>query len=138
MPRLVRRRPLGERILAYLNPYDFLLWLSEEFEGGEWDELEKNWSLPIGLGLNLVFLIARANSRPGGSQDFDDVFGDGDGTSLLSWLVRYLLFPCTFTEFHLQKTDLRWTDLVHRSFHGPGVRRQCFLYFHEEATLPNV
>lgn len=95
MPRIVRRRPLRERILAYLNPYDFLLWLSEEFEAGEWDELEKNWSLPIGIGFNLVFLIARANSKSGGSQDFDDVFGDGDGTSLLGWLVRKLLFPCT-------------------------------------------
>lgn len=88
MPPLVRRRPLGERILAYLNPYDFLLWLSEEFEGGDWDQLEENWSVPIGFGLNLVFLIARANSRSGGSQAFDDVFGDGDGTSIRGWLVR--------------------------------------------------
>ena len=91
MPRLVRRRPLRERLLTYLNPYDFLLWLSEEFEGGDWDQLEKNWSLPIGFGLNFVFLIARANSRSGGSQAFDDVFGDDDGTSLRGWLVCFSL-----------------------------------------------
>jgi hypothetical protein len=89
MPRLVRRRPLSERILSHLNPYDFLLWLSEEFEGGDWDQLEKNWALPIGIALNVTFLIARANSRSGGSKAFDDVFGDDDGTSLLGWLVRY-------------------------------------------------
>ena len=89
MPRLVRRRPLSERIRSHLNPYDFLLWLSEEFEAGDWDQLEKNWALPIGIALNVIFLIARANSRSGGSKAFDDVFGDDDGTSLLGWLVRY-------------------------------------------------
>lgn len=89
MPRLVRRRPLSERILSNLNPYDFLLWLSEEFEAGDWDQLEKNWALPIGIALNVIFLVARANSRSGGSKAFDDVFGDGDGTSLRGWLVRY-------------------------------------------------
>jgi hypothetical protein len=93
MPRLVRRRPLSERILSYLNPYDFLLWLSEEFEGGDWEQLEKNWALPIGIALNVILLIARANSRSGGSKAFDDVFGDDDGTSLRGWLVRYSLFP---------------------------------------------
>jgi hypothetical protein len=87
MPRLVRRRPLSERIISYLNPYDFLLWLSEEFEGGDWEQLEKNWALPIGIALNLVFLIARANSRSSGSKAFDDVFGDDDSTSLRGWLV---------------------------------------------------
>ncbi|KAK9849909.1 uncharacterized protein MYU51_013109 [Penicillium brevicompactum] len=96
MPPLVRRRPLGERILAYLNPYDFLLWLSEEFEGGDWDQLEENWSVPIGFGLNLVFLIARANSRSGGSQAFDDVFGDGDGTSIRGWLASFVVHFMAF------------------------------------------
>lgn len=89
MPRLVRRRPLTERILSHLNPYDFLLWLSEEFEAGDWDQLEKNWALPIGIALNVVFLIARANSRSGGSKAIDDVFGDDDSASLRGWLVCY-------------------------------------------------
>ncbi|KAJ5124050.1 uncharacterized protein N7515_007875 [Penicillium bovifimosum] len=89
MPRLVRRRPLTERILSHLNPYDFLLWLSEEFEGGDWDQLEKDWALPIGIALNVVFLVARANSRAGGSKAFDDVFGDDEGTSLLGWLASF-------------------------------------------------
>ncbi|KAL5348377.1 hypothetical protein ACLOAV_006859 [Pseudogymnoascus australis] len=37
MPRLVRRKPLGERLKAYLNPLDFLLYVSEELETSEWD-----------------------------------------------------------------------------------------------------
>lgn len=87
MPRLVRRQPLAERIKAYLNPLDFLLWLSEEIDTNDWDQLEKNWALPLGVILNIVFMIARANSRQSGSQAVDDVFGEGDGVSLLSWLV---------------------------------------------------
>lgn len=87
MPRLVRRRPLGERIQSYLNPWDFLLWLSEEIEGNDWDYLEHNWGLSIGIALNLVFLVARANSRSSGSQAIDDVFGDEEGIPWLSWLV---------------------------------------------------
>jgi hypothetical protein len=96
MPRLVRRRPLSERIISYLNPYDFLLWLSEEFEGGDWEQLEKNWALPIGIVLNLVFLVARANSRSSGSKAFDDVFGDDDSTSVRGWLVSEFAFYCLF------------------------------------------
>jgi hypothetical protein len=86
MPKFVRRQPLSERILASLNPYDFLLWLSEELESSGWDQLDKEYAFPIGIGLNLVFLVARSNS-PSRSADYDDVFGDGGGSSLLGWLV---------------------------------------------------
>jgi hypothetical protein len=93
MPKFVRRQPLSERILAYFNPYDFLLWLSEELESSGWDQLDKEYAFPIGVGLNLVFLVARSNSQPR-SADYDDVFGDGGGSSFLGWLVgrstRYL------------------------------------------------
>jgi hypothetical protein len=86
MPKYVRRQPLVERIKAYLNPYDFLLWLSEEIESNGWDQLEKEWAIPIGIGLNLIFLIARANAEP--TQVYDDVFGDVPGAAWTSWLVN--------------------------------------------------
>lgn len=86
MPKFVRRQPLAERIQAYLNPYDFLLWLSEELESNGWDQLEKEWATPIGVGLNLVFIIARANSRAK-STSYDDVFGDVPGVAWTAWLV---------------------------------------------------
>lgn len=94
MPRLVRRRPLGERIKAYLNPLDVLLWLSEELDSSDWDQWQKDWATSIGVGLNFVFLIARANSGPS-TRRGDDVFGDDEGYSWWSWLV------CTFVLLEL-------------------------------------
>ena len=87
MPKYVRRQPLIERVQAYLNPYDFLLWLSEEVESTGLDSLEKEWAIPIGLFLNFVFLIARANSVST-NKSYDDVFGDVPGPAWGSWLVR--------------------------------------------------
>lgn len=87
MPRLVRRQPLSERIKAYLNPFDFLLWLSEEFDSNDWDQFENDWALPLGAALNIVFLIARANSGRRTSRLEDDVFGDDDNASFVTWLV---------------------------------------------------
>ena len=87
MPAYVRKQPLIERLQATLNPYDFLLWLSEEIESQGWDQIEKVWALPIGVVANLVFLIARANVGKK-SRSYDDVFGEstgpGWGTSIVS------------------------------------------------------
>jgi hypothetical protein len=87
MPKYVRRAPLSERIAAYLNPYDFLLWLSEEIESRGYDQLEKEWAIPIGAVFNIVFLIARANTSTR-SSSYDDVFGDSYGFGWRAWLVR--------------------------------------------------
>ena len=87
--RLIRRQPLADRIKAYLDPLDFLLWVSEQFDPDEWDQWQRDWATPIGLGLNLCMLIARANSGSQTSGEFDDVFGEDDaGTGWLSWFVR--------------------------------------------------
>ncbi|KAH8424625.1 Nur1/Mug154 family protein [Aspergillus melleus] len=91
MPRLVRRRPLAERIKSYLNPLDFLLWLSEEIDANDWDQFEKNWSITLGVTLNIVFLIARANSQSSGSRTVDDVFGDDEGAPWMSWLASFVV-----------------------------------------------
>ena len=91
MPRVVRRRPLSERIANFFNPLDFLLWVSEEVETSDWAQLEKDWAQPLGFGLNFVFMIARANSGTRESWVDDDIFGnDGNGVSLFSWAVRTL------------------------------------------------
>jgi hypothetical protein len=89
MPRLVRRQPLLTRIQAYLNPFDFLLWLSEEVDSNDWDEFQKTFATPIGVGLNLIFLIARANSgSSGATRGADDVFGEGPSKAgFLAWMV---------------------------------------------------
>ena len=90
MPRLVRRAPLATRIKAYLNPLDFLLWLSEELNSNDWEDFLKQWAIPAGVALNVLFMIARANSS-GNTPDYgNDVFGDEfarRGTGWLAWFV---------------------------------------------------
>ncbi|EDN91751.1 hypothetical protein SS1G_07611 [Sclerotinia sclerotiorum 1980 UF-70] len=87
MPRLVRRRPLRERITDWFNIHDWVLWISEEIETRDWDS--KAYANPLAFGLHFMLLIARANSGNGGSGNVDDVFGDvPSGTGWLSYLVR--------------------------------------------------
>ncbi|KAL8702475.1 MAG: hypothetical protein Q9201_004347 [Fulgogasparrea decipioides] len=89
MPRLIRRRPLAERVKAFLNPLDLLLWLSEEFDSSDWEQWQKTWSTAIGIALNIVYLIARANTGSRSRRRGDDVFGDDESyTSFTAWLVN--------------------------------------------------
>ncbi|KAL5889329.1 hypothetical protein ACKVWC_004561 [Pyricularia oryzae] len=70
--RLVRRRPLSERISGWLNPSDFLLWASEEIKTRDLDAASVGTK--IAVGANVVFLIARANY--GATITGDDVFSE--------------------------------------------------------------
>lgn len=88
MPRLVRRKPLLQRIYAHLNPMDALLWLSEEMETRDWDSAQLGTQL--GLGMNFVFLLARANH--GSESANDDVFGEEQGRSWTSLIVSIIFF----------------------------------------------
>ncbi|KAI5294426.1 hypothetical protein KEM52_004055, partial [Ascosphaera acerosa] len=82
MARLVRRRPLLQRILARLNPLDFLLWLSEELDTSDWEQWEQKWAVPAGCVLNVVFLVARVNSRT--SSGYGSSIGSDGALSPLS------------------------------------------------------
>ncbi|EED20654.1 conserved hypothetical protein [Talaromyces stipitatus ATCC 10500] len=96
MPRLVRRQPLSERIANFFNPWDFLLWISEEIDSSDWAQLEKDWAQPLGFGLNFVFLIARANSATGPSRADYDIFGDDRSSlSLISWAATFIVHLLT-------------------------------------------
>lgn len=89
MPPFVRRKPLAQRVLDYLNPQDFWLWLSEEIETRDWDQ--KNLANYISACLHFVFMVARANTRTS-SKGYDDVFGEPrGGPGWFSWLVRLSL-----------------------------------------------
>lgn len=85
MPRLVRRKPFTERLKAMLNPMDFLLWLSEEMETRDFDS--RIAGTQLGLGLNFVFLLARANA--GSSTSNDDIFSDDSGAGWVSYFVSH-------------------------------------------------
>jgi hypothetical protein len=87
MPRLVRRQPLSERIMAAMNPMDFLLWLSEELETRDWDSATAGTQM--GLAMNFLFLLARANSSS--STKSDDVFSDETSSGWLTFFVSFML-----------------------------------------------
>ncbi|KAJ4270412.1 hypothetical protein NW762_002093 [Fusarium torreyae] len=95
MPRLVRRQPLSERIMSAMNPMDFLLWLSEELETRDWDSTAAGTQ--IGLAMNFVFLLARANS--GFSSKSDDVFSDEAGSGWLAFFVYPLVWILAMFSF---------------------------------------
>lgn len=85
--RLIRRDPLSKRLREHLDPYDFLLWLSELLNDDSIDEWLNSWAVPISVALNILFILARGASQRTGSGG-DDVFGDMDGGgSAFAWLV---------------------------------------------------
>lgn len=85
--RLVRQRPLSERIQAYLNPVDFYIWLSEEIQSFDWDST--SFGTWFGLVANFLFLLARANGNIGGGVVDDDVFSDAPSSGFTKALVSY-------------------------------------------------
>jgi hypothetical protein len=91
MPRLVRRAPLSERIKAYLDPWDWLMWASEELNSNDWDEFAKSYATTLGFGMNVVFMIARANAGKSKSEG-DDVFGDlkRNSSGWFKWFVSFI------------------------------------------------
>lgn len=90
MPPIIRRQPLSERIKALLNPYDFLLWLAEEMHESAIDEKLRDWTVPIGVATNFVYMIARANSANGSKGKMDDIFGDYNARSGSGWLTWFV------------------------------------------------
>lgn len=90
MPPLIRKAPLSERIKARLNPYDMLLWLSEELHESALDDKFRDWTLPIGVAMNLVYMVARANSGRSERGRSDDLFGDFDGRGGSGWFAWFV------------------------------------------------
>lgn len=92
MPPFRRKRSICARIIDYLNPLDWLLWASEEFESG--DSISKATGTSTGLVVSFMFLIARANT--GGTSSYeDDVFSDYSGPSWSSWLASLTVWCLT-------------------------------------------
>ncbi len=138
MPRLVRRQPLAERIKAYLNPLDFLLWLSEEFDSNDWDQFQQDWATPIGAGINIIFLIARANSGNGGRTTGDDVFGEErSGSGWLSWFVRLPISPRS-TSNPCADIQLLCKVFLHRPSLNTTIAHKRLLHLLPKTPLPTL
>ncbi|KAK2613763.1 hypothetical protein N8I77_000653 [Diaporthe amygdali] len=92
-PRLVRRRPLKERIISALDPWDFFLWLSEEIETRDYGS--KSVGNQLGLALNFAFILARVyGTNSTGSDDdiFSDSYSDTSGwLAYFAWSVTWEL-----------------------------------------------
>ena len=71
--RLIRRQSLAQRLSSY--PQDLLLSLNETYELLEWDALSDTLSIPIGLALNAIYLLARLDQHDHSSSYRDkDIF----------------------------------------------------------------
>ncbi|OCK81891.1 hypothetical protein K432DRAFT_424573 [Lepidopterella palustris CBS 459.81] len=133
MPRLVRRAPLSERIQAYLNPWDFLLWLSEELNSNDWDEFQRAYALPIGVGMNIAFIIAKSNSGGPAIYGDYDVFGDygsRKGSGWLVWLTKTIVLILTaasllnaFYTFYRKRHYRLFEQAVNAPPSTPSARR---------------
>ena len=99
MPRLVRRAPLAERVKAYLDLSDWLIWASEELNSGDWDDFAASYAPYIGFGLNVAFIIAQANSGATASLDSDGVFKEASGPGWLKWLMNLLVLTLSAASF---------------------------------------
>ncbi|KAK9422727.1 putative Meiotically up-regulated gene 154 protein [Seiridium unicorne] len=126
MPRLVRRKPLAERIKAMLNPMDFLLWLSEEIETRDWNS--KSVGMQMGIAMNLIFAVARANSSRNTTSD--DVFGDDGGSGWLTFIVSTFVWilagfstlNAAYTNFRARQYRLFEAD-VEKEYNTPSAQR---------------
>lgn len=91
MPRLVRRAPLAERIKAYIDPSDWLIWISEELNSSDWDDFAKAYAVYLGFGANVLFVIAKANSGASTDYDNDDIFREVAGPGWMKWFMNLLV-----------------------------------------------
>jgi hypothetical protein len=89
MPRFVRQTPLVERVKAYFDLGDWLLWISEELHDDAYEEFLNNWATPIGIALNVVFIIARGAGKPAEPNDLfaDDMFADLGSKKRSGWFA---------------------------------------------------
>ena len=85
--RLVRRAPLAERIKAYIDPWDWLMWISEELNTNDWEEFAQDYAIPLGCGMNFIFVVAQANASNGTANN-DVLVGTGGGSGWFGWFCR--------------------------------------------------
>ncbi|KAF1913110.1 hypothetical protein BDU57DRAFT_521793 [Ampelomyces quisqualis] len=99
MPRLVRRAPLAERIKAYADPSDWLIWIAEELNSNDWEDFAQSYAVYIGFGANIFFVIAQANSGASTGYDEDDVFKEVAGPGWTKWLLNLLVLILSAAAF---------------------------------------
>jgi hypothetical protein len=141
----------------YLNPFDLYLALSIWLESHDWENFQNRVANPLGLTLNVLCLISRANSgrgvRRSGAEDVlrrpggDSLGGLGSGLSYFVCLIerecgfpqRYLLSP--FQSRLYQKLivfTFGATVLDILMGASDGKRPECRLLLHAEEAVSIV
>lgn len=134
MPRLVRRKPMLERIKANLDVVDWFFYLSEIFETSDLDI--KSLGTTIGLGCNFVYLLARANSGRK-SKNVDDVFGDSGSAGWFGWFVRH--FSSCLLQLHCDILRMLKHNFVGSLLSADPKYRlphECGIHLPSPASLP--
>ena len=129
--RLVRRAPLVSRIKAYLDPVDFLIWLSEELNSNSLEDTFKQWAAPIGLALNVIFMIARANVQE--TEPGYDVFADAYERQGSGWLAWFVSRARSLTDSY--PIQLTIEVVIHRTPAQHRLIEQRFLHFLADPAL---
>ncbi|CBX90879.1 hypothetical protein IAQ61_002350 [Plenodomus lingam] len=99
MPRLVRRTPVLERIKAYLDPSDWLIWIAEELNSSDWEDCASTYSLYLGFSANFLFILAQANSGASSTSEDDGVFNTVQGPGWLKWFANLVVLVLMGTSF---------------------------------------
>ncbi|KAL1800398.1 hypothetical protein ACET3X_000740 [Alternaria dauci] len=99
MPPIVRRAPLSERIKAYFDLSDWLIWISEELNSSDWEDFASAYAPYIGFGANLLFVLAQANSGASTASDDDGVFTEVQGPGWIKWIMGLLVLALGVASF---------------------------------------
>jgi hypothetical protein len=99
MPPIVRRAPLSERIKAYLDPSDWLIWISEELTSSDWDAFASAYAPYLGFAANLLFVLAQANSGASTASDDDGVFTEVQGPGWIKWTMGLMVLALAVASF---------------------------------------
>ncbi|KAL5428753.1 hypothetical protein PMIN04_000622 [Paraphaeosphaeria minitans] len=96
--RYVRKAPLMERVRAYLDFHDWLLWMSEELSTNDWEDFAKDYAFIIGFVFNLVYIVAQANTTSGPRND-DILLDPFSGPGWFTWFSRLAVTGLSFVAF---------------------------------------
>lgn len=99
MPRLVRQRPLGERIKSWIDPEDWYISISEKLDSEDWEEFAKEHSRILGFAMNLVFVVAQANASRTSESDDDVLMGGSSGPGWFAWFCSLLVLGLSSLAF---------------------------------------
>ena len=75
--RLIRSQSLLQRLSSY--PQDLLLSLNETYELLEWDSISDTFSIPIGVALNVIYVLTRLDQHDHRSSYHEKDIFEGSG-----------------------------------------------------------